>query len=104
MPEALAALKSVNVNPESMIDVAEDVFFEDGEMMAVPFDDFMGMVLDLRGGQQATVENIFGLGKRFTQKFMKVNERMELLDQTTDLVTTRMDRMDGKLDKILRHL
>jgi len=104
MPEALEALKSVNVNPESMIDVAEDVFFEDGEAVAVPFDDFMGMVLDLRGGQQATVEHVFGLGKRFTQKFMNVADRMETLDQTTDLVTTRMDRMDGKLDKILRHL
>jgi len=104
MPEALAALESVNVSPESMVDVAEDVFFEDGEAVAVPFDDFMGMVLDLRGGQQATVEHVFGLGKRFTQKFMNVADRMETLDQTTDLVTTRMDRMDGKLDKILRHL
>jgi len=104
LPEAIAAFESVNVNPESMVDVAEDVFFEDGEPLAVPFDDFMGMVLDLRGGQQATVENIMGLGKRFSQKFMNVNGRMEKMEITVDEVCGRMDSVDSKLDQILSHL
>jgi len=104
LPEALAALEDVNVNPESMVDVAEDVFFEDGEPVAVPFDDFMGMVLDLRGGQQATVENIMGLGKRFSQKFMTVHSKIANIETNVSTVTGRMDKIDEKLNQILNHL
>lgn len=104
LPETLAALESVNVNPESMVDMAEDVFFDEGEPLAVPFDDFMALVLDLRGGQQATVENIMGLGKRFSLKFMNVNCRIEKMEGVMKHVSDRMDQSDSKVDEILRHL
>jgi len=76
-PEALKALESVNIDPESMVDMAEDFFFEDSEPVAVTFDEFMKMVLDLRGGQQATVQDIMGLGKRFNKRFMMVKEQID---------------------------
>jgi hypothetical protein len=101
LPEALKALEEVNVNPESMVDMAEDVFFEDGEPVAVPMEDFMGMVLDLRGGQQATVENIMGLGKRFSQKFMTVQSRIVNLENTVSTMSQRSDQIDFKLGQIL---
>jgi len=104
LPEALSALESVNVSPESMVDVAEDVFFEDGEPVAVPFDDFMGMVLDLRGGQKATVENIMGMGKRFSQKFITVNAKMDAMESKVTTVRGRMENIDSKLEQILNHL
>jgi len=103
-PEALKALESLNVNPESMIDMAEDVFFEDGEALAISFDDFMEMILNLRGGQQATVENIMGLGKRFTSKFMTMNSRMGDMENKVDTVTERMTQIDSKLDQVLSFL
>merc|ERR1711907_58817 len=55
-PAALSALESVNVDAECLIDVAEDFFFEDGIQIQVSFDEFMAMMLDLRGGQSATVK------------------------------------------------
>jgi len=79
-PEALRALESVNVEPESMVDMAEDFFFEDGEPVAVGFEEFMEMVLDLRGGQQATVKDIMGLGTRVNKKFGKMKEKVDNID------------------------
>merc|ERR1719507_2025971 len=70
--EALAALSSVNVDPGDLIDVAEDFLSEnseDGKDMS--FEDFMEMVLGLRGGLQATLKDIYFVGKRFNKKFME---------------------------------
>lgn len=93
-PEALAALESVNVCPESMVDMAEDFFFEDGEPVEVSFDEFMEMVLDLRGGQQATVKDIMGLGKRFNSKIVKTNSQVLSLEE-------RLKSIDDKLEKLM---
>lgn len=110
-PASLQAMEMMNVNPESMIDVAEDLFWEDGEPLTVTFDDFMVMVLDLRGGQQATVENLMSLGKRISQKFMKLQKRTDKIEFKVDSVQEgmddlngKMDDLTGKMDQILRHL
>merc|ERR1719265_1392655 len=42
-PVALNALESVNVDPEIMVDMAEDFFFDDGVAVDVSFDEFMEM-------------------------------------------------------------
>merc|ERR1712039_609054 len=70
--DALAALEAMNVDAEHLVDMAEDFFIEDGSFVAVSFQDFMSMVLDLRGGQTATVKDVMSLGKRFNKKFLKV--------------------------------
>jgi hypothetical protein len=92
---ALRALESVNVDPESMVDMAEDFFFEDGEPVQVTFTQFMDMVLDLRGGQQATVENIMSLAKRFNKKFLKLRERLDTVEEACGGI-------DDKLDTLLK--
>jgi hypothetical protein len=75
--EALAALDSVNVDAEGMIDVAEEYFFDDGEMVELTFQQFMDMVLELRGGQQAMVKDVISLGNRFTRKFADLKGKLE---------------------------
>jgi len=94
-PSALQALESVNVDPESMVDMAEDFFFDDGEPVAVTFEEFMCMVLDLRGGQQATVKDIMGLGKRSNKKFMNLKTRMDVLEGA-------MNKNDLKMDMVIQ--
>merc|ERR1719272_835005 len=94
-PEALTALESVNVNPECMVELAEDFFFEDGEPVAVTFEEFMCMVLDLRGGQQATVKDIMGLGKRSNKKFMNLKTRIDDLEGA-------MNKNDLKMDMVIQ--
>lgn len=93
-PEALDALDSVGVDMESMVDLAEDFFNEDGEPVCVTFMEFMEMVLDLRGGQTATVKDIMGLGKRFNKKFMKVKDIMDGIDK-------HVERCEGKIKRLL---
>jgi len=100
MPEAIKALESVNVDPATMVDMAEDFFWDDqgqapGESVPVSFDQFMDMVLDLRGGQQATVENTMSLAKRFNRKFLTLKKRL-------DLTEGKIERIDEKLEELLR--
>jgi len=90
--DGLDALESMKIDVENMVDAAEDFFFEDGQPVAVAFPDFMQMVLDLRGGQQATVKDIMGLGKRFNKKFMSVREKI-------DKIETKVLSMHGSLRK-----
>jgi hypothetical protein len=68
-PEAVQALEDVKVDPVGMIDFAEDFFFEDGQEQQLSFPDFMNMLLDLRGGQEATLKDVMTLGKRMNKKF-----------------------------------
>jgi hypothetical protein len=86
-PLALKALESVDVDPEGLIDAAEDYFFEDGVEREIGFSDFMGMVLELRGGQSAMVKDVISLGKRFSKKMLQVKDIM--------------DTLDGKLEEII---
>jgi len=100
MPEAIKALESVNVDPAVMVDMAEDVFWDDqgqepGQPVAVTFPEFMDMVLNLRGGQQATVENIMSLAKRFNRKFLVLKNR---LDTTTDKISGMNDSVDKLME------
>jgi len=96
-PDALRALESVNIDPESMVDMAEDFFFEDGEMVSVSLEEFMEMVLDLRGGQRATVKDMMGLGKRFNQKFMTMRARVDDLDGKMFDINRKVDQIIDKL-------
>eukprot|EP00747_Dinoflagellata_sp_TGD_P145479 gnl/TRDRNA2_/TRDRNA2_176591_c7_seq15.p1 gnl/TRDRNA2_/TRDRNA2_176591_c7~~gnl/TRDRNA2_/TRDRNA2_176591_c7_seq15.p1 ORF type:complete len:338 (+),score=53.52 gnl/TRDRNA2_/TRDRNA2_176591_c7_seq15:265-1278(+) len=106
-PEATLALESVNVDPEGMIDMAEDVFFEDGQEACLSFNDFMGMVLDLRGGQNATVKDIMSNGKRLNGKILGVAKRIDKTDTRLDsiedhlqTVVNRMDSIDARLERL----
>jgi hypothetical protein len=103
--EALDALDSVNVDPEGLVDVATDIFFDHGEPVKVSFEEFMGMVLDLRGGQEATVKDIMGLGKHFNRNMMKTKAEMNSLDAQIDTVLSKMSVLledehgDGKKEE-----
>lgn len=88
-PEALKALESVHVDAESMVDMAEDVFFEDGQPVNVTFDEFMEMVLDLRGGQPATVKDIMRSSKRNNQKFASITERVDVIHNTVAIMESK---------------
>jgi len=96
-PEALQALDSVNVNAEFLVDMSEDLFFEDGNEVTASFSDFMGMVLDLRGGQTATVQDMMRLGKRINQKFASLKGKLD----DVDVLNSRLQGIDEKLSKLL---
>jgi hypothetical protein len=96
-PEALKALESVDVDAENMVDMAEDFFFEDGEPISVTFEEFMVMVLDLSGGQQAKVKDIMGLGKRINKKFISLKREFH---QNLHKMHQNLHKMEKKIARI----
>lgn len=83
-PEALRALESVNVDAVGMIDMAEDFFFDDGKPVQLTFENFMEMILDMRGGQTATLKDVMSFGTRFNRKFLEVKDQMACMDSKLD--------------------
>merc|ERR1712228_215348 len=96
----------MGVDPSTMIDLSLDFFFlANGEEVCVSFEEFMEMVLDARGGQQATVKDIMHLGKRFNEKFMSLKGRIDSIDRKVDekfmSMKEGMDSIDSKLHQII---
>merc|ERR1711939_78498 len=69
IPEALNALKQVDVDPVGIVDFAEMFFFEDGEPVDLDFHQFMAMVPDLRGCNTAKVKDLLNTSRQITTKF-----------------------------------
>jgi len=92
-PDAVEALASVNVDPVGMVEMAEDFFYEDGDEVSVSFEDFMELVLDLRGGQPASVKDIMRLGKKFSQKFHSIKRRIDAVDDVFQGINIKLDEL-----------
>jgi uncharacterized membrane protein (GlpM family) len=85
MPRAHDALESVGVDPLGMIDFAQDYFFEeDGAEKKLTFDQFMDMVLDLRGAQEATLKDVMLLGRNVNKRIHEVKMRCLAVDEKLD--------------------
>jgi len=100
-PDAIKALESVNVDPVGMVELAEDFFFEDDRPVQLNFSQFMEMVLDMRGGQQATLKDVMRSNKQSNAKFKDVKCRIEHVARKVSAVDNRMAGMDAKLDEIV---
>jgi len=94
-PEAIQALEAMNVDPEVLIEIAEDLFVEDGQPVCLTFDELMNLVLDMRGGQQSKVSDVMHVQKSFSKKFLRVTNRIETLEK-------RADEMIDKLQTFFR--
>lgn len=97
-PQALAACESVSIDPETMIDLCEDLFFEDGEPVGVSFEDFMQMVLDCRGGQEASVREVMSIAKICNNKFSEIRGKVERVECNAATVDSKLDGILGTLN------
>lgn len=66
VPEALKSLDKMGVDPIGLIDLA-DFIFKDGDSLR--FSNFMELVMQLRGSNQATVKDVVDLRKFITLEF-----------------------------------
>jgi hypothetical protein len=87
--EVCQALESVGVDVVSVVDVAEEYFFYMGEPVEMSFREFMEMILELRGGQQAMVKDVILLGKRFNKKFYDIKSKLKKLCDNLDTLAQR---------------
>eukprot|EP00418_Pyrodinium_bahamense_P061875 CAMPEP_0179090460 /NCGR_PEP_ID=MMETSP0796-20121207/41272_1 /TAXON_ID=73915 /ORGANISM="Pyrodinium bahamense, Strain pbaha01" /LENGTH=518 /DNA_ID=CAMNT_0020788033 /DNA_START=23 /DNA_END=1579 /DNA_ORIENTATION=+ len=93
-PEALRALEEVGVDPVGVVDFAELFFFEEGQPIQQNFQDFMEMVLDLRGSNTATVKDVKHLWMETRNKFHAVNTNVQE-------VRCKVDRIEEQLVCVL---
>jgi hypothetical protein len=98
--DALLALESVNVDATSMIEIAEDFFFnDDGTPINLEFEEFMAIVMDLRQSQTATVKDVMSLRKRVNKKFTDLKDKFDQVTDTVKVVATNLEA----LDKVVQH-
>jgi hypothetical protein len=101
MPEAMQAFEACKVDPDRIMDFAEDWFIDqEGRPQQLSLSEFMEMVLDLRGDKSVTIEDVMRERKRMSYKFA---EMFELHERMSDKVA-RLAVLQGNLVTQLSHL
>jgi len=73
--EALQAFQTLKVDAEIVVDFAQDWFLDEkGEPKSLDLQEFMDMVMDLRGGQTVTLKEVMRMKKKMNMKFGEVGE------------------------------
>lgn len=85
-PEAIAALEKVKVDPEVLVEAAEEFFWDEGVPLKLSFTDFMLLVLDLRGGNPVTVKDTLSVAKRATHKYLRQQRKITAIEETCDKI------------------
>eukprot|EP00930_Biecheleria_cincta_P051315 TRINITY_DN3647_c0_g1_i1.p1 TRINITY_DN3647_c0_g1~~TRINITY_DN3647_c0_g1_i1.p1 ORF type:complete len:520 (+),score=92.53 TRINITY_DN3647_c0_g1_i1:143-1561(+) len=95
MPAAIAALDHVGVDPVGMMDFAEAFFLDEkGQPTEKSFEEFMGMVLDLRASNGATLKDIQNLVKQVNHRFAANQKAFE----------SRIEALEGELRESTRRI
>jgi hypothetical protein len=90
---ALHQLQKSGVDPEIAFDLMQDLFFDSrtGEPIAdeIEIGEFMGKILDMRGGQEVHVRDVMNLDKAMKRKFGEITVLMQQIEN-------KMDRIKAK--------
>jgi voltage-gated sodium channel len=80
-PKALRAFESLKVDPEIVVDFAQDWFLdESGEPKQLKMEEFLDMVMDLRGGQNVTMKELMRMKKKLNSRFGDLTEVAESIE------------------------
>jgi len=105
--EAVKALTEVGVDAEGLVDLAETIFSEnygngsDCYDKELSFPDFMEVILELRGGNTATIRDLVNL-KKFMSKMS--GESTTLTNSRLDRTDATLAQMDDKLRALVNHM
>jgi len=86
------ALKKVEVDMETLIEMAEDMFLYSSSHGAIDDDvevtyaQFIHLLLDLRNSQTATVKDVLAIGKRLNIRFSEIKAMIDGLRPRSDVV------------------
>eukprot|EP00929_Paragymnodinium_shiwhaense_P100331 TRINITY_DN6257_c0_g2_i1.p1 TRINITY_DN6257_c0_g2~~TRINITY_DN6257_c0_g2_i1.p1 ORF type:complete len:777 (+),score=173.35 TRINITY_DN6257_c0_g2_i1:152-2482(+) len=69
-PQAVQTLYSANIDPTTLVEFSDLLFHPDGVPIELPFDEFMALLLDIRGSNSATVRDIMNLWKRINPRLV----------------------------------
>jgi hypothetical protein len=90
MPGAAKAIQEVGVDVVGLMDFT-DFIFKDGRELSFP--DFMDMVLQLRGSNNATVKDVVDLRKHLTSELSKFSSTFQ--EQIDDALADLMPKTQG---------
>eukprot|EP00928_Gymnodinium_smaydae_P011597 TRINITY_DN14262_c0_g2_i1.p1 TRINITY_DN14262_c0_g2~~TRINITY_DN14262_c0_g2_i1.p1 ORF type:complete len:608 (-),score=116.40 TRINITY_DN14262_c0_g2_i1:195-2018(-) len=80
-PEAVLCMNDVGVDPIGLVDFADFIFDgEDGQKVELSFDQFMEVVLQLRGSNTATVKDVMTLQKVVRNEVARLEQSLVLHD------------------------
>merc|ERR1712232_1514128 len=103
-PEASVALQEVGVDVIALVDCAEFIFQSDdrGQKFEkkLGFDDFMDIVLKLRGGNMATVRDIVDLRKFVHSQNTDRNNQLARMEERQKCTEERLRGLDCKIDHL----
>jgi len=80
IPEAARALHQVGVDAAGLVDYIDIIFLKSDKSDEIDFADFMEIILELRGGNKATVKDVVDLRKFNTSAFNAVGEKIAALE------------------------
>jgi hypothetical protein len=109
--EALTSLQDIDVDPVRIVDFAEHFFVKDGEVVELPFEEFMQMLLKLRSTNTATVAEIMSVWKNskpklelYEQDITKLGESLNVMLKHIQDTKAKKLAMEKKLDQVLQTL
>merc|ERR1712032_1118204 len=87
LPQVKRLLKQVDVDPFGFMDFGQLYFFEEDNVeKKLEFDEFMGMIMDLRESNQATVKSLIDMWMKVKLKLSanttQIDELRRLSDET----------------------
>lgn len=105
-PEAFKALRDVGVDVVAMVDLAELIFQSDQRgkeyEKKLNFHEFMDVVLQLRGNNNATVKDIVDLRRFLHLENTIRNNTLARMEERQKLIEERLDSVDHKLDRVIK--
>merc|ERR1719198_1591225 len=89
--EAVEALMEVGVDPVGLVDFADFIFEDDDtdEEKTLSFSEFMDVVLQLRGSNNATVKDMINLNRVIRREFQKLEDKMDLTRKARTSISMR---------------
>eukprot|EP00928_Gymnodinium_smaydae_P000301 TRINITY_DN10115_c0_g1_i2.p1 TRINITY_DN10115_c0_g1~~TRINITY_DN10115_c0_g1_i2.p1 ORF type:complete len:512 (+),score=91.06 TRINITY_DN10115_c0_g1_i2:55-1536(+) len=100
-PDALRALEAIDVDPLLLIDFA-DMFFtgeSEGENKDLSFDEFMEIVLDLRGNNAATVKDSMNVWKQLNPKMLSQIKDIESMSKTAKALDYELKTGSARIEE-----
>eukprot|EP00927_Polykrikos_kofoidii_P087149 TRINITY_DN9967_c1_g4_i2.p1 TRINITY_DN9967_c1_g4~~TRINITY_DN9967_c1_g4_i2.p1 ORF type:complete len:655 (-),score=141.49 TRINITY_DN9967_c1_g4_i2:23-1951(-) len=107
--EAIDALQDIGIDVIGLVDFADFIFDEDGERedgdeVELTMPEFMEVVLQLRGSNNATVKDIVDLRKFIRNTLTQVTHRLDTTDEALDVIFGMIREMNLVLREVVGNL
>lgn len=87
VPQAAKVIQDVGVDPVGLVDFADHIFRDHSSEEKLTFSEFVDLVLELRGGKQATVKDVVDLRKMLMKQMEYIEKALSTQDRKLNEIT-----------------